>query len=85
MKLSRKQRLELFAELRLRRLFTDPMICRRYGISRRSLVRLKVEEVEERRLARIAPDPGAICANALQRTRDTVDSEQPEPTTAGEV
>jgi hypothetical protein len=51
MKLSAERRAELVAELRLRELFTNKALCRRYGVSRRTLVRLRAEMMQERPLA----------------------------------
>ena len=58
MRLTPKQRATLFAELRLREQLTIKRICQRYGISRRTLVRLRTEMLEEH-MAQIAPKPGA--------------------------
>jgi hypothetical protein len=54
MKLSATQRAKIKSEIRLRRLLRDKMICKRYRISRSTLVRLQREELEER--PRLASD-----------------------------
>ncbi len=46
MKLSAERRAELLNELRLRMLFRDKVLCRRYGISRSTLTRLQAEALE---------------------------------------
>jgi hypothetical protein len=46
MRLSPERRAELLNELRLRRLFTNKMLCRRYGVSLSTLKRLQAEALE---------------------------------------
>lgn len=55
MKLSPARRAELLNELRLRVLFSNKALARRYGVSRRTLVRLQAEALA-RPLAPMAPD-----------------------------
>jgi hypothetical protein len=47
MKLSPERRAELLNELRLRVLFKDKALCRRYGVSRATLCRLQREALEQ--------------------------------------
>ena len=47
MKLSPARRAELIAELQLRLLFRDKVLCRRYGVSRSTLARLQREALEQ--------------------------------------
>jgi hypothetical protein len=72
MKLSPEREAELLNELRLRVLFSDRALCRRYGISRRTLVRLQSKAldpyaeglvcVRARIEAQLAPDTSApVC------------------------
>lgn len=48
MKLSRERRAELLNELKLRVLFRDKSLCRRYGVSRSMLGRLQREALAEK-------------------------------------
>jgi hypothetical protein len=66
MKLTRQREAELLNELRLRVLFSNRAICRRYNISRRTLVRLQSKALDpygegvfpalKQQLAQITPD-----------------------------
>lgn len=66
MKLPPEREAELLNELRLRVLFSNKALCRRYGISRRTLVRLQSKALDpfgeglfsalDQQLARITPD-----------------------------
>jgi hypothetical protein len=66
MKLTAERKAELLNELRLRVLFKDRALCRRFGISRRTLSRLQSEaldpfaeglsQVLDRQMAQIEPD-----------------------------
>lgn len=45
MRLTAEQRGELLAALRLRRALTDKALCARFGISRKTLWRLRIDEL----------------------------------------
>ena len=47
MRLSPARRNELIAELQLRFLFRDKVLCRRYGVSRSTLARLQREALDQ--------------------------------------
>lgn len=57
MRLPAERRAELLNELRLRRLFTNKMLCRRYGVSLSTLKRLQAEALERPlQMGRIGPE-----------------------------
>ncbi len=69
MKLAPERRAELLNELRLRVLFKDKALCRRYGISRRTLTRLQAEALEQP-MAQIEPDTlHVICFPSNRSTK----------------
>jgi hypothetical protein len=53
MKLTAERKAELLNELKLRVLFRDKSLCRRYGISRSTLARLQREALDEQTTAQI--------------------------------
>jgi len=56
-RLPAERRAELLNELRLRRLFTNKMLCRRYGVSLSTLKRLQAEALERPlQMGRIGPE-----------------------------
>lgn len=58
-KLSPKREAELLAELELRRLFRDKVLCQRYGVSRSYLRKLQVKACEKPD-AHFASQTGAV-------------------------
>jgi hypothetical protein len=66
MKLTPQREAELLNELRLRTLFSNKALCRRYGVSRRTLVRIQSKALDpfgegvyqslKQKMAQITPD-----------------------------
>ena len=70
MRLSPQRRAELLNELRLRMLFRDKIMCRRWGISRRTLARLQAEALM-RPMAQKVPDTlRIVCFTTGDRKKD---------------
>jgi AraC-like DNA-binding protein len=60
-KLSAERRAELLNELRLRVLFKDKTLCRRYGISRSTLARLQREALERPMTQNVSDTVHVLC------------------------
>ena len=74
MRLSPESRAELLNELRLRRLFRDKVMCKRWGISQRTLARLQAEVLAEP-MAQKMPDAVRIACfttSDRKKTPETV-------------